>query len=820
MQLNLEQKRLIQAKPGGHLLLKGVAGSGKTTVAVHRIPFLLNHYCFAGDDSILMVTYNKTLVNYIKYLFEKVDDEDKAEYQSIFDNKENKIGIETIDSIMYSYYFQYKKENRLKYEVIDSKKEKYIVMAECISEIGKTDKSVNIIDQRFINFLLDEIDWLKSCNYMELEEYQNADRIGRMGKQNIEGPQKLMKNSDTRRAIYELMILFNKRLLEKGYIDFKDMAILALRQVQKKVNKKYTHIIIDESQDLTRIQLEFLKLLLLPKEYSSIMFVCDTAQSIYQHSWLVKGRSFTSIGFDMTGKSNSLSKNYRTTTQIAEAAYSLIENDSSIIEDENFVKPSLIDRQGSYPVCRYFKSIQEESEYILSEIKSNILIKYRKKDIVIIAKNRSQLKHIKEFMDNSHMDCVLISKTEEDFEVDSVKLLTMHSIKGLEFKVVFIVGINKDVIPYMTYQGLEDESIQESSDRRLLYVGMTRANEYLYITTSGIPSKFIEEINSKYLKLNNTCRFRKYYNISLDEFEYKNKIIDLYSKEERVRQWAIRELIESYKYPKGLIEVEYKINNFSKTGSVDAAVLIYNSTTKIPYVLIETKALGQGVEAAVRQLKSYMSNCNTCNYGVATDGNEICILNKDMEIIEDIPLFNPSMLPSSIENYSYIDLKFNNTYTVMRDSENTDEILVDNLSEKLTYYEEAIKRIPIYSNIAAGQPIYMVDDMNGYFPLPAEWFKGKDSCFMLKIIGDSIIGDSMIGANIKDGDYVVIQKQETAQNRDIVAVAIDENATLKRFTKMGDTVLLIPENEKYEPIQMKSEQINIIGTAIGIVKRL
>lgn len=84
------------------------------------------------------------------------------------------------------------------------------------------------------------------------------------------------------------------------------------------------------------------------------MFICDTAQSIYSHSWLIKGRSFKSIGFDMTGKSNSLSKNYRTTTQIAEAAYSLIENDKNIVENENFVQPLLIDRQGEYPVCRYF----------------------------------------------------------------------------------------------------------------------------------------------------------------------------------------------------------------------------------------------------------------------------------------------------------------------------------------------------------------------------------------------------------------------------------------------------------------------------------
>lgn len=54
MQINVEQRKLIQAKPGGHMLIKGVADSGKTSVEVHRIPFLLNHYCFAKVDRILM----------------------------------------------------------------------------------------------------------------------------------------------------------------------------------------------------------------------------------------------------------------------------------------------------------------------------------------------------------------------------------------------------------------------------------------------------------------------------------------------------------------------------------------------------------------------------------------------------------------------------------------------------------------------------------------------------------------------------------------------------------------------------------------------
>lgn len=814
MQLNLEQKRIIQLRPGGHTLLKGVAGSGKTTVAVHRIPFLLNHYCFAKDDSILMVTYNKTLVNYIKYLYEKVDDEDKDDYRSIFSSsEENRVYIETMDSIMYKYYIAYKKENKFKYSVIENK-DKYPIISECVSELSKIYKNINILDQKYVYFLLDEIDWIKSCKYLELEEYQNADRIGRTMSQNTDGPQKLMKNSDTRKSIYELMTLYNKKLNEKGLIDFKDMDIFAYKQAKIKPEKKYTHIIIDESQDLTRVQLEFLKLLLLQKEYSSLMFICDTAQSIYSHSWLVKGRSFTSIGFDMTGKSNSLSKNYRTTAQIAEAAYSLIEHDNNIVGDENFVKPSLIDHQGAYPIYRWFKSNEDEAGFIVSEIKNNLLNKFSKKDIVVIAKKKNQLKYVKECMDKEGLPNVLITKCEDDFDGDNIKLITMHSIKGLEFKVVIIAGLNKDVIPFTSYQDLQDEGMQESSDRKLLYVGMTRANEILYMTSGGNPSKFIGEIDSRLLKLDSKCRMRRYYNVGIDDYEYKKDIIDVYSNEEKVRQWVIKELIGNYKYTRSLIAVEYKVNNFSKIGSVDIVLSIYRNGTKIPYVFIETKAYGQGCEAALRQIQSYMSNCKTCQYGLVTDGNEVVVINKKFEVIDDIPLFNPAMLPSSIECYNYIDFKFNYEYKIERDKENEKEITLISGDDKKIVKDIDIVRIPVYSNIAAGEPIYINDELKGQFPIPYEILKGKENCFILKIRGDS-----MIGANIENGDYVVIQKQETALNRDIVAVAIDNDATLKRFMKMGDTVLLISENEKYEPIQLKDDQVKIIGIAIGTIRK-
>lgn len=80
-------------------------------------------------------------------------------------------------------------------------------------------------------------------------------------------------------------------------------------------------------------------------------------------------------------------------------------------------------------------------------------------------------------------------------------------------------------------------------------------------------------------------------------------------------------------------------------------------------------------------------------------------------------------------------------------------------------------------------------------------------------------GDSMIGANIHDGDYVLIRQQTIANNNDIVAIDLDGNATLKRLSIKKDGIFLIPENPKYDPIKVESEDAMIMGTAIGVISR-
>lgn len=812
MQLNLEQKKIIESKPNGHTLIKGVAGSGKTTVAVNKIPLLLRHYCIERDDKVLMATYNKSLSKYVAFIYENIKNEINDQ-KSLFDeDNEDKLQIKTIDSLMFSYFLQYKKQHKLKLEIASSK-ECQNALIDSIHYVANKYEDIKIIDPRFLQFIKEEILWIKSCNYLELQEYQSVDRVGRVRKVNNDGPQKLRKNSKQRNAIYEVLLKYNNNLEKINKLDFQDMSLLALRQARKNSVNKYTHILIDESQDLTKVQLEFLKTLYNEKSYSSITFIADVAQSIYPQAWLVKNRSFTSIGYDMKGKSNSLSKNYRTTTQIAQAAFSLIKKDEDLIEDDNFVKPNLIDKQGEYPIYKNFDNKEDECSYISNLILRDLRKDYDLKDIVIISRTNTQLKEIESYLQKHNIPCLMFDgKDEFDFAKECVKLVTMHSIKGLEFKIVIMAGMNSKVMPlYLNKNEFDDVEMLESRERKLFYVGMTRATEKLFITSDGNPSKFIKDIDYKYLRVKENCSMRRIHSIKIEDYLLKESIPDMYSEEERVRQWILKELNEVYKYPLNLITLEQKINIGSSVKFADIAVDIYRNKVKGPYILVEVKRWGNGALDALSQLKSYMANCPSAQYGIATDGNELIIINKELEEVNDIPKFSSSMIPSALETIEYINLKRNTSNKFIKDSNSISEIYIENngIEEKV----ENIRSIPIYNEIAAGKPILINDTLEGKYFLPSEWVGNSNELFILKIKGDS-----MINKNINDGDYVVINKQNAADIGDIVAVDIEGNATLKTYKTMGGKILLMPENDAYEPFMLDEDQFSIIGVAVGTVK--
>lgn len=807
MHLNKEQEKIAYTKPSGHMLIKGIAGSGKTTVGVYRIPFLLSNYCFEPEDSILLVTYNKTLVNYMNYLYGKIEKDYKNNYPTLFEFPRDRVKITTVDGLIYPYYLRYCRKKGEKYSTEVNNNEKFAIIGEYLEKLPEEYRDVSLLNQENIKFLYDEIDWIKSCNYQE-EEYQNADRLG-TGKYE-DNIHKLPKNSKVRKAIYTLMELYSQELMKRGYVDFNDVRRMALSEMIDSTGNKFTHIIIDESQDLSKLQLELLKKLYNEKDYSSISFLFDSAQSIYSQSWLGNGRNFTTIGFNMVGRSKSLSKNFRTTTQISQAAYSLLEKSQGIVNDENYVKPYLIDRQGYYPIYRHFQSETEEMDYVVKLVK-NKLPEYKKNEIVVVGRSRVQLENTRSKMEREGIPCGILDRENSDFERDAVRLMTMHSIKGMESKVVILININEGVVPFFSSKDEKVREFEEITEKKILYVGMTRATEILYITSSGSSSKFIKEINPRYVRFNRESRIAGMYNLALEEYKFREKLVNLYSPEEKVRQWVVEELINNYKYPKDFLEIEYPVTMGSKKGFVDIAVSRYENGVKKRFIYIETKASLAGIKDAKEQVLSYAAVSSEVEYCVITNGVSIEIFSPSGKEIKDIPVFNLEMMPSDTEINIILDLERDRELILSKDEDGNMEVDFEGISE--TYSGDEILQLPLYGKIAAGIPIFMNPEEEESVSFPKELAKGENGFFL------KVRGDSMINAGIDDGDLVLLSQDIEAKNGDIIAVTIDGEATLKRLMKMRNSILLLPENPEYEEIYINEQDVNLLGVAIKVIKK-
>ena len=106
------------------------------------------------------------------------------------------------------------------------------------------------------------------------------------------------------------MMLYNEKLKEQKLIDSKDKVLLALKQVKSSKSKKYTHIIVDDSQNLTKVQLDFINILSSKNSYASLMFIVNKDRQLNPNGWIIKGRKVNSLELGGKIKNYSLKKKY------------------------------------------------------------------------------------------------------------------------------------------------------------------------------------------------------------------------------------------------------------------------------------------------------------------------------------------------------------------------------------------------------------------------------------------------------------------------------------------------------------------------------
>ncbi len=164
-------------------------------------------------------------------------------------------------------------------------------------------------------------------------------------------------------------------------------------------------------------------------------------------------------------------------------------------------------------------------------------------------------------------------------------------------------------------------------------------------------------------------------------------------------------------------------------------------------------------------------------------------------------------LKSTSSVHSHLETLEKNGY-IRRDP--TKPRAIEILDDTFNLTRREVVNVPIVGRVAAGQPILASENIENYFPIPAEFMPNQD-VFMLHVKGDS-----MINAGIFDGDSILVKKQPTAENGDMVVALIDDSATVKTFYKENGHYRLQPENDAMDPIIV--DEVSILGIAFGVFR--
>ena len=164
-------------------------------------------------------------------------------------------------------------------------------------------------------------------------------------------------------------------------------------------------------------------------------------------------------------------------------------------------------------------------------------------------------------------------------------------------------------------------------------------------------------------------------------------------------------------------------------------------------------------------------------------------------------------LKSTSSVHSHLESLEKNGY-IRRDP--TKPRAIEIIDENFNLTRREVVNVPVIGNVAAGQPMLAVENIESYFPIPAEMIPNQET-FML-----NVRGESMINAGIFDGDKVLVQKQPVASNGEIVVALVEDSATVKTFYKEDGYIRLQPENDAMEPMILSD--CKILGKVFGVFR--
>lgn len=444
------QKEVLALPAAGHTVVLGTAGSGKTTLALHRAAYLANPTTDHAGRT-LLVTFNKCLVAYLQALGGRLGNVEVRNYHSFargYLASRGKMANNAIASPDLAARFG----------------------QQAIDGVRRAGWSAAAFD-RPIQFLVEEFQWISQNGLRSADAYIDADDDGRLGARVPQAERAAVFAAyDHYRAL--------RNAAGKPY-DWDDLAQTVVSEFSSDAAARYyKHVIIDEGQDFSPVMLQSLAAAI-PSD-GSLTFFGDVAQQIYGHKI-----SWRSAGLNVRdGDVWKFEENYRNTKQIAQLALAIAKS-SHYRGIVDLIEPKSPTADGPLPVLVGFKTEAEELKFVAER-----------------AQRLAETGTVAVFFRDRHIEQVLprlVSGTPTRLHRDlkvwprdpGLFYGTYHAAKGLEFDTVFVPFASNSRLPHppdVTAFGVDDAA---SRNTKLLYVAVTRAKSNLVLTHTGTPTSLL-----------------------------------------------------------------------------------------------------------------------------------------------------------------------------------------------------------------------------------------------------------------------------------------------------------------------------------------
>lgn len=453
--LHPSQQKLATGDFSGPIKVTGGAGTGKTVVALHRARYLAQQ-----GKRVLLTSYVTTLCDNIEQNLKLLC-------------TPQELSLITVSTI-------HRQALTLANAVEGGKR---------ILPVEK-DEISQFIHQAYVphcpldkSLLLAEWDSvIQDQGITSWDEYRKVSRVGRGTPLSVKA----------RKQVWQVFSQVIEALKRNRKTDWPGICKLAGELLLSgQVSSSFDAVIVDELQDLRPQAIRLLPLLAGTGE-NSLTLVGDGGQRIYNGRFSLK-----SLGIDVRGRSHILKINYRTTEQIRRFADRLLHHQSDDMNGGQESRKGTVSLlKGPEPCTRAFLTRKQEQEFILEKIRQLHQEGLAFEEIAVFNRTHKRLKFLESALQEAHIPWH--SLQTGGVTEGAVNLGTMHRAKGLEFKAVFVAHVSDDQMPLASVIAkVRDSQLRQDwleRERQLLYVSLTRARDEVYVTWTGEPSRFLEEV--------------------------------------------------------------------------------------------------------------------------------------------------------------------------------------------------------------------------------------------------------------------------------------------------------------------------------------